>query len=175
MEQNMKAKSLRLAVPVLSLLWYSTAVLATEASAVDISNKVLTCDSSLLAGQPAGACLVAPNGTLFVTVTLEAHENADVLDNLHVVIYSEGRYYEYDPIMSRPNTNLWKEVSNDKLQAKLFTSSFQKMPFETRGIARQIALGDFATKKGAKVFVGVRSNKSSGFEPETVKEVFVIK
>lgn len=135
----------------------------------DISNKVISCDSPLLVSSPAGTCLIAPDNTFQATVTLEENETEDMLENLHIVITNKkGEFYEYNP----RGGNLWKKIPPENLNGNiLLTSSFPKLPFETRSISRQIHLDNFESKDDIEFFLGVRSNRSSGFKQGHVKKV----
>ncbi len=92
----LKKRLLYLLTVILALSGYP-AVYAIEIIAEDVSNKVVSCDSPLLEGKPPGTCIAIPDGTLFITVTLEEGDNPDILDNMHIAIRSEGRNYQYQP------------------------------------------------------------------------------
>jgi hypothetical protein len=160
---------------VFSAASFSTAALAIHVSVEDISNKVLTCDSPLLTGQPSGTCIAASAATLWITVTLEDGDNPNSLDNVHIVVQSNGHTFQYSP-WSSDATQLWSEFSvNGLMVTTPIVASFQRAAFDSKdSVSRQVHLGDFYSQKGSKVYIAVRANASAGFTSDSIKEVFEV-
>ncbi|MHB9117800.1 MAG: hypothetical protein ACYC2R_05965 [Burkholderiales bacterium] len=54
------------------------------------------------------------------------------------------------------------------------TPSFERLPFETQSVTRNVSYAPFSAQKGAALFVGVRGSQTGGFAPSAVKKVFEI-
>lgn len=146
--------------------------LAVQFAVTDISKQVATCNSPLLVNARPGSCLVVPDGTLWVTASLEPSDKPNALDNLYIAIESGGQYYQYQPTVNPNSSTLWQKIPANVLQgASPFMPSFQRLPFETNIVGRKVSLGQFSSQKGAKFYVGVRANDSAGFMPGSVKEL----
>lgn len=151
--------------------------LAVEFAVEDISKRVLTCDHSSfwLASAPIGACLAYPDHTLWVTATLEPGEPQELLDNVYVVLQQGDQFHQYHTRSDLIQNGQWHKVDIALLQtATPAIPSYQRAPWETNVVGRGISYEQISGKKGAKLLVGVRSNKSSGFDAKTAKEVYVI-
>ncbi len=165
----MKMQKVYPTIFILIILFIPSFSYAVQFELEDISNKVISCDTPLLANFPDGTCLIAPDNTFQATVVLEENETEEVLENLHVVILNKkGEFYEYNP----RGGELWKKVPRENLDGNiLLTSSFPKLPFETHSISRQIHLDNFELKDNIELFLSVRPNQSSGFKQAHVKKV----
>jgi len=177
----MKTRILQL-LTTLALAGFSSLALAVQVEVEDVSNKVITCDHAnpFLAQQPAGACWANPEATLMVTVKLEAKDPANALDNIHVVIQSNGENFQYNtqPDGTEEGAKLWKKINiNGLVGTPPLVSSFQRGSLDTdpSSITRQVSLGEFYHQAGAKVYVGVRANDSAGFTADGIKEVFEVR
>lgn len=177
----MKTRIFQLLI-ILTFAVFSPQAFSVEVDAEDVSNKVITCDHSnpFLAKQPDGACLAEPDATLMVTVKLEAKDQANALDNVHVIVQSNGEYFQYDTRSggTQEGAKRWGKISINGLMATPpIVSSFQRGAWDTdpSSITRQVSLGEFYHQKGAKVYIGVRSNDSAGFAADAVKEVFEVR
>ena len=160
----------------LSLAGFTSWAMAVQFSVEDISNRVVTCNSPLLVNARPGSCLVVPSGTLWVTATLDAEDQQDVLDNLYFVVQENGRFFQYRSDANVAPTERWQETSIDgRAGMPPLAPSSQRFPFETTAVGRKVNLGHFSSRKGAKLFVGVRSNNSVGFTAGTVKELFEVR
>ncbi len=171
----MKTVFVRL-LAALSLAGFTSWAMAVQFSVEDISNRVVTCDSPLLVNARPGSCLVVPSGTLWVTATLEAEDQPDVLDNLYFVFQDNGRFFQYRSDANVAPTERWQETSIDgSAGMPPLASSSQRFPFETTAVGRKVNLGHFSSRKGAKLFIGVRSNNSAEFARGTVREIFTVR
>ena len=160
----------------LSLAGFTSWAMAVQFSVEDISNRVVTCNSPLLANARPGSCLVVPSGTLWVTATLDAEDQPDVLDNLYFVVQENGQFFQYRSDANVAPTERWQETSIDgRAGMPPLAPSSQRFPFETTAVGRKINLGHFSSRKGAKLFVGVRSNNSAEFTRGSVREIHTVR
>lgn len=142
--------------------------------AEDVSNKVLTCNSPLLVGKPAGSCIVEPPNTLIVTAKLDAGEDASILNKMYVATSVNGKYIQYvnDPNLSVASR--WVERPNiAALQPS--TATFEKAPFEMMIVSRQVRFDQLSGIKGAEIYVGVNESDDHPFTEKNFKKVFSIK
>ncbi len=177
----MKARFLPL-LTALVFTGFSSAALAVQVSVEDVSNKIITCDHTgpLLSTLAPGTCLGSPDATLRITVTLEAHDNPNALDNVHVVVQSNDENFQYNTRFdgTEEGSKLWKKISvNGLVGASPLVSSYQRGPWDTdkSSITRDVTLGEFYSQKGAKVYVGVRANDTAGFATDSIKEVYEVR
>lgn len=141
---------------------------AVQFSVQDVSKQVITCNSALLREFKPGTCIVVPDNTLAITATLDTGEDASVLNELYLAVLHQGKYYKYDG-KAGGRGNKWKAASASEV-ANASEPSIVRAPFETDSVARYIALGDMAGKKGAEMYVGVKT--ASGM---SAKRVFTLK
>jgi len=177
----MKTRFLPL-LTTLTLAGFSSTVLAVQVSVEDISKQIFTCDHSnpLLSQTPQGTCLGSPDATLRITVTLDPNDNPNVLDNVHVVVQSNGENFQYNTKSdgTPEGSKRWKKFFvNGLVGASPLVSSYQHGPWDTdkSSITRDVTLGEFYSQKGAKVYIGVRANDTAGFAPDSIKEVYEVR
>ena len=175
----MKTRFLHL-LSAFAFVGFSSATLAVQVIMEDVSNKIITCDHAipLLSTLPPGDCLAEPDATLMMTVTLETNENPNLLDNIHVIVQSNGQSFQYNTRSdaTKEGSKRWKKLSVGGLGTVPFTASFHRGPFDTdkSSIIRYVSLDGFYLKKGAKVYVGVRANDTAGFAKDSVKKAFEV-
>jgi hypothetical protein len=169
----MKLKFLPLIIPLMGI--YSAAF-AVKMEVEDISNKIVTCDSQSphLQDKPPGTCLIVPENTLQLRLTLEPGDKTEDLDSTHIVLQDKGEYYQYN---TGGNGGGWKKIGVNEFAtgATPLPFSFPRLPFETTTVVRPIHLDDFAQRKGAKIIVGVRAHSKTGFDANKVKQVHEIR
>ncbi len=157
---------------IIALAGLASESLAVQFTVTDISKQVVSCNSPLLANARPGSCLVVPDGTLWMTASLEPNDKPNALDDLYIAIESGGQYFQYQPMVSPDPSALWQKIPGSRLQGvSPFMPSFQRFPFETNVVGRKVSLGQFSSQKGAKFYVGARANDSAGFTPGSVKEL----
>lgn len=145
-----------------------------QITAEDVSNKIVTCNSPLLVGKPAGSCIVEPPNTLIVTAKLDAGEDASILNKMYVATSVNGKYIQYvnDPHVSVASR--WVASSNIAA-LRPSTATFEKAPFETMIVSRQVRFDQLTDIKGAEIFVGVNESDDHPFTERNFKKVFSIK
>jgi len=151
----MKNSGLYLAAAIIVALT-SQAVHAVQIDVKDVSRQIVTCNSELLRGMKEGTCIAIPDNTLAITTTLEAGEDASTLDEIYIAMLYQGKYYKYDG-RTNGQGNKWKSVLAGE-SINISEPSIVRAPFETNTVARNIYLGDMAYKKGAEIYVGVKTN-----------------
>lgn len=159
-----------------ALACVSLAASAVQLSATDVSNHVITCSGPLLAGKPAGSCLVEPPNTIIVTATLEPGDSADAINKMHVVLLHQGTFHQYVNDPNIPATKRWAPRSPDLTTTlPASTATFQIAPFESTSISRQVSFDQFAKLPGAQLFIGVSNAKTPAPSAREMKKVFDVK
>jgi hypothetical protein len=180
-ELKMKTRFLSL-LTALALAGFSSTALAVQVSVEDVSKQIFTCDHSnpFLSQTPPGTCLGSPDATLRITVTLDPNANPNVLDNVHVVVQSNGENFQYNTRSdgTTEGSKRWKKISvNGLVGASPLVSSYQRGPWDTdkSSITRDVTLDEFYSRKGTKVYVGVRANDTAGFAADSIKEAYEVR
>lgn len=145
-----------------------------QITAEDVSNKIVTCNSPLLVGKPAGSCIVEPPNTLIVNAKLDVGEDASILNRMYVVTWVNGKYIQYvnDPRVSVASR--WV-ASPSTASLRPSTATFEKAPFETTIMSRQVRFDQLSGLKGAEIYVGVNESDDRPFTEKNFKKVFNIR
>lgn len=157
------------------LIMFSSVTLAVQVTVEDISNQAPQCYDGSNKNSPLkrGDCYTVPKGTVQVAIQLEENEPLELLDNVHVIIESNGQFLQY----GTRGGPTWEAVSIGGLMTSPeLKTSYSRFPPDAphRVSIRDIYLDNYYTK-GTKIHVGVRTNDSAGFLQGSVKEAFEVR
>ncbi|MCX7089626.1 MAG: hypothetical protein NTV00_16440 [Methylococcales bacterium] len=150
---------------LLLLSLVTTSGMAYQVTIKDVSEK-----PDFSAKEPSGEHPIFGYSSLMVSVTLDAGEKEELLDNVHVIAEQQGKFYQLQ------QTGMWEPIAfNGLLTSVPLIRSFQRAPWNMNKVTveQQVVLYALYTK-GTKVYVAARANDTAGFVEGSVKAAFVV-
>lgn len=161
----MRMNSIKKMGALLSLSLAATSSMAYQVTVKDVSNQPIPFIKANQWGP-----VFFPHSSLMVTVTLDAGESEELLDNVHVIAEQQGKFYQLQ------QTGMWEPITfNGLLTSVPLKRSFQRVPWNMNNhtVEQQVILRELYTK-GTKIYVAARANDTAGFVAGSVKNTFVV-